>query len=86
MFRSRKKHDQELLRNYKKLKGSTFDFERIALFFINTDKPDAHQIIPYRTLLDLDFEELFMFMDRTCSKPGEHLDQCERFGKQKIYD
>jgi len=71
MFRSRKKHDQELLRNYKKLKGSTFDFERIALFFINTDKPDAHQIIPYRTLLDLDFEELFMFMDRTCSKPGQ---------------
>jgi hypothetical protein len=71
MFRSRKRKNQEILQNYKRAKSSEFDFERVVLLFSNTDETDAHQIIPYSTLQDLDFEELFMYMDRTCSKIGQ---------------
>ena len=71
MIRFSKRNKQEILQNYKGIKKTDFDFERIVLFFSNTDKSDAHQVIPYRTLQDLDFEELFMYMDRTCSKIGQ---------------
>ena len=66
-----KRDKKEILLNYKRPKKADFFFERIALFFINSDKSDAHQVIPYRTMRDLDMEELFMFMDRTCSKIGQ---------------
>lgn len=71
MFRSRKKKNQNILKNYKRIKSNTFDFERIALFFLYTNKTDAYQVISDRTLQDLDFEELFMYLDRTCSKIGQ---------------
>ena len=71
MFNSSKKSKQEILQNYKGVKRTTFDFEKIVKYFSNTDNSDVHQIIPYRTLQDLDFEELFMYMDRTCSSIGQ---------------
>ena len=71
MFGSRKKKKQEILQNYKKIKNATFDFERIALFFKHTDKASAHQVIAESTLRDLDFEEVFMYIDRTCSTIGQ---------------
>jgi len=36
MIGHRKKGNQEVLRNYKKIKSTTFDFERIAQFFADT--------------------------------------------------
>lgn len=71
MFKSRKKKNQEILKNYKNAKSSDFDFERIALFFSHVDKTRFHQVISNRTIQDLDFEELFMYMDRTCSRIGQ---------------
>jgi len=71
MFGSRKRKNRENLLNYKEIKSTTFDFERIALFYLHSDKTDTHQVISNRTLQDLDFEELFMYMDRTCSKIGQ---------------
>lgn len=71
MFRFRKRNDQEILRNYNRMKNTSFDFERIAQFFVHADNLDAYQVLPYRTLQDLDFEELFMYLDRTCSKIGQ---------------
>ena len=71
MYRSRKRKYQQILQNYKRVKNTAFDFERIALFFLHTDKNDAHQVISERTLRDLDFEELFMYLDRTCSRIGQ---------------
>jgi hypothetical protein len=73
MFRSGKKKNQKILEHYKSIKDAAFDFERIGLFFLHTDKTDAHQIISDSTFQDLDFEELFMYMDRTCSKIGQQL-------------
>ena len=66
-----KRKNQEVLHTYKNVKTDTFDFERIALLFSSADDTDAHQVIPYNTLLDLDFEEIFMYLDRTCSKIGQ---------------
>ena len=71
MIRSTKRENQEILKNYRRIKRSAFDFERIVLFFSSTDKTNAHQVISYRTLQDLDFEELFKYMDRTCSRIGQ---------------
>jgi hypothetical protein len=70
-FRNGKRH--EILQNYRRAKKTTFDFEKIVLFFSHADHADAHQVISYRTLQDLDFEELFMYLDRTCSRIGQQL-------------
>lgn len=66
-----KRKNQEVLQTYKNIKTDTFDFERIALLLSSSDDTDAHQVIPYSTLHDLDFEEVFMYLDRTCSKIGQ---------------
>lgn len=71
MFRRKRKKRKELLNNYKKLKTGFFRFERIALFFQNSDNAEARQIISRKTLQDLDFEELFMVLDRTVSTVGQ---------------
>ncbi len=71
MFKSKKKKNQEILAQHGKVKGSDFDFERISLFFLHADKKDAHQIISDSTCQDLDFEELFMHVDRTSSVVGQ---------------
>lgn len=62
MFTTRKKKQQDILRNYKKTKRSAFDFDRIKKYFSATDKSEAHQVISNSTLQDLDFEELFMYL------------------------
>lgn len=71
MFKSIKKKNQEILENYKSAKSSDFDFERIKLLFSHVDKSSFHQVISNRIFQDLDIEELFMYMDRTCSKIGQ---------------
>jgi fumarate reductase subunit D len=71
MILSQKKHRQEILQNYKKAKAGVFDFERIALLFAHSKHDKAHQVISDTTAQDLDFEELFMFLDRTSSKIGQ---------------
>ncbi len=71
MLSTRKFETQKFLYNYKKRKKEDFDFERISKFFLNANKSEAHQVISYRTFLDLDFEELFTKIDRTCSTVGQ---------------
>jgi len=71
MFESRKKKNQQILKNHKAIKSTNFDFERIALFFSLTDKTDAHQIISDITFHELDFDQLFMYIDRTCTRIGQ---------------
>lgn len=71
MFNRRKKQRQEILQRQKNVKEGYFDFERIALFFLHEDHQDAHQIIDDRTLNDLDFNELFISLDRTASSIGQ---------------
>ena len=48
-----------------------FDFDRISLFFKYSDKSKAFQVIDDSTCKDFDFEELFMYIDRTSSAIGQ---------------
>ncbi len=62
---------EKILGSYKGVKNTPFDFERIPLLFEKKEKTKYHQVIADRTLQDLDFEELFTHIDRTCSKVGQ---------------
>ncbi|MDW3197029.1 MAG: DNA mismatch repair protein MutS [Cytophagales bacterium] len=71
MFKKRLKQRQAILERQQNIKDEDFDFESISLFFSHEDHQDAHQIIDERTLHDLDFEELFISLDRTTSCIGQ---------------
>ena len=58
------------------VKKETFDFENIRKYFDRKSQKDCLQVISEKTCQDLDFEELFMYLDRTHS----------RVGQQKLYD
>lgn len=62
---------ETLLQSFGKLKDDSFHFEFIESYFRNADKSNSFQIITDKTCKDLDFEELFMFIDRTSSKVGQ---------------
>lgn len=71
MFKKGKKKRLEILEKQRQIKEEDFDFERIALFFEHDDHKEAEQIIGDRTLNDLDFEDLFISLDRTSSSVGQ---------------
>ncbi|GET34242.1 hypothetical protein PbJCM13498_31050 [Prolixibacter bellariivorans] len=71
MVFNRKKEEENLQQSFGKLKDATFDFDSIGKYFRKKQHPDAFQIISDKTCDDLDFEELFMFLDRTQSKVGQ---------------
>lgn len=71
MFSTKTKRKRELLAHYKEAKTTYFDFERIGLYAQHQSAEEAYQILDDRTLSDLDFEELFMYLDRTQSAPGQ---------------
>ena len=71
MFKSKRKRRQEILTGYTKEKEEAFDFGRIGLFFENKDHSTAYQILDEHTLADLDFEDVFMCLDRTSSVIGQ---------------
>lgn len=52
-------------------KDEYFDFGLIGYYFRNKSHPDALQVISDRVSNDMDFEELFTFLDRTHSKVGQ---------------
>jgi DNA mismatch repair ATPase MutS len=72
MFRNRKKRIKEkLLSEFGNLKPDSFDFEYIDSYFRKKDHSTAFQTLSDKTCNDLDFHELFMFIDRTNSKVGQ---------------
>ncbi len=71
MFKDKRKRKENKSNSYKDIKDVDFDFERIALFSQAYLNSDAYQILSDNVLKDLDFEELFMYVDRTCSKVGQ---------------
>jgi len=72
MLRNRKKRIKEkLLSEFGNLKTDSFDFENIESYFRKKDNSTAFQILSDKTCNDLDFHELFMFIDRTNSKVGQ---------------
>ena len=71
MTRKRKKEKERLKEQFGRIKQKDFDFELIRRYFDNRDEEDELQVISEKTCQDLDFEELFMFLDRTHSNPGQ---------------
>jgi hypothetical protein len=71
MFESRKKARERLIESFGKVKDDSFNFDSIEKYFRNKDQTDAYQVLSDKTCNDLDFNELFMFADRTTSKVGQ---------------
>jgi len=72
MINSNKKKKQiKLLEAFGKPKNESFDFGEIEKYFKKRDNSNAFQVLSDKTLKDLDFDELFMFIDRTNSKVGQ---------------
>ena len=97
MFRNRKKKIREkMLSEFGNLKVDAFDFEHIESYFQKKDHSTAFQTLSDKTCNDLDFQELFMFLDRTNSKIGQQylynklrnipLDSTENIRHEKLLD
>lgn len=72
MFGNRKKRIREKLhKEFGNLKQDSFDFEYIESYFQKKDNSSALQSLSDKTCSDLDFRELFMFIDRTNSRVGQ---------------
>ena len=71
MFNRKKKILSKLQEAFGKVKEDTFDFDSIEKYFRKKDKSDSFQTISDKTINDLDFNEFFMFVDRTTSKVGQ---------------
>lgn len=71
MFNRAKKQTERLKASFGKLKDDSFDFNIIEKYFRNKDNSGAFQVISDKTCNDLDFYELFMYLDRTNSKVGQ---------------
>ncbi|MBI9058553.1 MAG: hypothetical protein JEZ01_12385 [Labilibaculum sp.] len=71
IFNRKKKQTEELLSSFGELKDASCDFNLIEKYFQNKDHSKSLQVLSDKTCNDLDFEELFMFLDRTSSKTGQ---------------
>ncbi|WP_108425699.1 MutS-related protein [Flagellimonas amoyensis] len=70
-FNRKKELDQRLKESFGKLKDDSFDFDSIEKYFRKKDNSKADQVLSDKTCNDLDFNDLFMFLDRTDSKVGQ---------------
>jgi MutS domain V len=71
MFDTKKKTKQRLIQSFGEIKDDPFYFDSIEKYFRNKDHTGAFQTLSDKTCKDLDFNELFMFVDRTTSKVGQ---------------
>jgi DNA mismatch repair ATPase MutS len=71
VFRRKKKDIEHLKASFGKQKDDRYNFELIEKYFRNKDNSTAFQVLSDKTCNDLDFDELFMFTDRTHSKVGQ---------------
>lgn len=62
---------EKLRESFGQFKDDEFRFDLIEKYFVNKDNSDSFQVLSDKTCNDLDFEELFMFLDRTTSKVGQ---------------
>lgn len=70
-FNGKKEINKRLEKSFGKLKDDFFDFDMIQKYFRNKDNSLAYQVLSDKTCNDLDFDDLFMFLDRTNSKVGQ---------------
>lgn len=65
------KKKRAILEAHSKIKEDIFDFEKITKYDSEATENSQAFKISSRTFQDLDFNELFMFLDRTTSKVGQ---------------
>jgi hypothetical protein len=72
MIFNRKKKVKDLFnQSFGQVKEETFNFDLIERYFRKKDNSRELQTLSDKTCNDLDFEELFLFIDRTNSKVGQ---------------
>lgn len=71
LFGRKRKYYETLLNSFGKIKDDTFNFDLIEKYFRNKKHENSFQVLSDKTCQDLDFDELFMFIDRTQSKVGQ---------------
>ena len=71
MFNSSRKSKARLTASFGKMKEDAFRFDYIERYFGKKDKSDTFHSLSDKTCNDLDFKELFMFVDRTTSRVGQ---------------
>ncbi len=71
MFNRTGKIRERLAESFGKLKVDDYNFQFIERYFAKKEKTEAAQFLSDKTCNDLDFPELFMFLDRTSSKVGQ---------------
>lgn len=68
-----KKNRENLLNTFGMIKNDAFNFEQIESYFREKDHSGAYQVLSDKTCNDLDFREIFMFIDRTNSRVGQQV-------------
>jgi len=71
LFGRKRKNNEAFLNSFGKIKDDVFSFDLIETYFRNKKHESAFQVLSDKTCQDLDFDELFMFLDRTQSKVGQ---------------
>jgi len=70
-FSRKKEIRKRLATSFGNQKYSAFEFDLIEKYHRHKDNSEAYQVLSDRTCDDLDFDDLFMFLDRTHSKVGQ---------------
>jgi len=65
------KTKEKLIQAFGSIKEDSFNFDLIERYFRKKDHTKALQVLSDKTCNDLDFRELFMFLDRTNSRVGQ---------------
>lgn len=71
MFNTTSKKRQEILKQHTQVKQSHFDFKSIGQYWQLYKAERTPLPVSDRTYADLDLDEVFMFADRTVSRPGQ---------------
>lgn len=67
----KKKIVEKFKKSFGQFKDDAFQFDLIKRYFVKKNNTDSFQVLSDKTCNDLDFDELFMFLDRTTSKVGQ---------------
>lgn len=70
-FNRKKGVNKRLRESFGNPKDDSFDFNYIEKYFRKKDNSTAYQVLSDKTCNDLDFDDLFIFLDRTNSKIGQ---------------
>lgn len=71
IYKRKKKRKENLLKSFGQFKDESYNFELIDKYHSKKDNKDYLQVLSDKTCNDLDFNELFKFVDRTNSKIGQ---------------